>query len=389
MTGVDKLHAENITGKGVKVAILDTGVDYLNLALGGGFGPGFKVVGGADLVGDLYNGSSNRPPQPDPDPFSDCNDHGTHVAGIVGANPYRYNMTGVAPDAQLEMYRVFGCSGGATTDVGVNASLQAFNSGADIISASIGSTGGWSDDAWAVVAERINANGRVYVISAGNGGNEDGTFAPNALGGGPNTLMIGSVDNTDLPALLKNATYRIENQPAVDFQFSPGFPVNFAADLELYALSFEDEAAADACERLPASTPDLTNRLVLVRRLGTRCRISVAVANVQRAGGRYILLYQASDDNPLYPLSFLTYNGEEFEYRREEDGPLLQGIGMVGNEAAKVWIDNLKNGTRVTVTLPTTVDNKELSYQFNNQTGGRMSRYSSWCVAPLLMHAFC
>jgi len=52
MTGVDKLHAAGIRGKGVIVAVIDTGVDYTHPALGGGFGPGFKIAGGYDFVGD-------------------------------------------------------------------------------------------------------------------------------------------------------------------------------------------------------------------------------------------------------------------------------------------------------------------------------------------------
>ena len=51
-TGVEQLHAQGIFGKGVVVAVVDTGVDYNHPALGGGYGPGFKVAGGYDLVGD-------------------------------------------------------------------------------------------------------------------------------------------------------------------------------------------------------------------------------------------------------------------------------------------------------------------------------------------------
>jgi hypothetical protein len=51
-TGVEHLHAQGIFGKGVVVAVVDTGVDYNHPALGGGYGPGFKVAGGYDLVGD-------------------------------------------------------------------------------------------------------------------------------------------------------------------------------------------------------------------------------------------------------------------------------------------------------------------------------------------------
>jgi subtilisin family serine protease len=62
-TGVDKLHAKGITGAGATVAVIDTGVWYTHPALGGGFGPGFKVAGGYDLVGD--QGESDCPASTD------------------------------------------------------------------------------------------------------------------------------------------------------------------------------------------------------------------------------------------------------------------------------------------------------------------------------------
>ncbi len=51
-TGVDKVHAAGFYGKGATVAIVDTGTQYTHPALGGGFGPGFKVAGGYDFVGN-------------------------------------------------------------------------------------------------------------------------------------------------------------------------------------------------------------------------------------------------------------------------------------------------------------------------------------------------
>lgn len=73
MTGVDKLQAQGFDGSGIVIAEIDTGIDYMHHALGGGFGPGFKVAFGTDLVGDAYNGSNT--PVPDDDPI-DCNGHG-------------------------------------------------------------------------------------------------------------------------------------------------------------------------------------------------------------------------------------------------------------------------------------------------------------------------
>lgn len=77
-TQVDQLRAAGYTGTGVKVGVIDTGVDYLHPALGGGFGEGYLVSYGYDLVGDNYTGYNT--PVPDDDPY-DCAGHGTHVAG--------------------------------------------------------------------------------------------------------------------------------------------------------------------------------------------------------------------------------------------------------------------------------------------------------------------
>lgn len=56
-------------------------------------------------------------PHPDSDPLDECNGHGTHVAGIIGANPgNEYNITGVAYEASLSSYRVFGCTGSVPDD---------------------------------------------------------------------------------------------------------------------------------------------------------------------------------------------------------------------------------------------------------------------------------
>lgn len=118
-------------------------MDYKHPALGGCFGKGCLVSFGYDLVGDEYNGGNM--PNPDADPM-DCGSHGTHVSGIIAAQPNEFGFTGVAPGVEIGAYKVFGCSGGVGTDVLIAALNRAVEDGADIITASIGAAGGFSMD---------------------------------------------------------------------------------------------------------------------------------------------------------------------------------------------------------------------------------------------------
>src|SRR6476619_2604496 len=135
-TGADVAQSElGLTGRGVRVAIIDTGIDYDNPDLGGCFGRGCRVAKGYDFVGDDYNAADVDPviaPDPDPD---DCAGHGTHVAGIVGANG---EVVGVAPEVPFFAYRVFGCEGSTTEDIILAAMERAWRDGADVINMSLG-----------------------------------------------------------------------------------------------------------------------------------------------------------------------------------------------------------------------------------------------------------
>lgn len=140
MTGVDKVRGDGYTGKGISIAIIDSGVDYTHPALGGCYGPGCKVSYGYDLVGDDFTGYNL--PIPHPDPFDNCVGHGTHVAGIIAAEPNEYGFTGVAPNVTLGMFRALGCAGFTTDDVLIQAFTLAYDYGADLITASLGGGSG-------------------------------------------------------------------------------------------------------------------------------------------------------------------------------------------------------------------------------------------------------
>ncbi len=141
LTGADIVQNNlGFTGAGIKVAVMDTGVDYDHPDLGGCFGPGCRVATGFDFVGDAYNDSDPTAPIspiPNPDPFpDDCNGHGTHVAGIIGANG---RIKGVAPGVTFGAYRVFGCNGDTSSDVMIAAMERILRDKMDVLNMSIGS----------------------------------------------------------------------------------------------------------------------------------------------------------------------------------------------------------------------------------------------------------
>src|SRR5262249_7206316 len=141
MTGADVAQNElGLTGRGVRVAVMDTGVDFDHPDLGGCFGPGCRVDKGFDLVGDAFNANDPNPIiKPDPIP-DDCNGHGTHVAGIIGANG---GIKGVAPGVTFHAYRVFGCEGATTSDIMLAAMELVHEDGADVLNMSIGAARQW------------------------------------------------------------------------------------------------------------------------------------------------------------------------------------------------------------------------------------------------------
>ncbi|MBA3531284.1 MAG: S8 family serine peptidase, partial [Ardenticatenales bacterium] len=127
MSGADIAQSElGYMGQGIRVAVMDTGVDYHHPDLGGCFGPGCRVAIGWDFVGDAFNNDPASPTynptiSPDANP-DDCQGHGTHVAGIIGANG---GVKGVAPNVTFGAYRVFGCGGSTTADIMIAAMERA------------------------------------------------------------------------------------------------------------------------------------------------------------------------------------------------------------------------------------------------------------------------
>ncbi|KAJ1650622.1 hypothetical protein IWQ61_008623 [Dispira simplex] len=167
-TNYNKLMAKhNVTGKGVKIGIIDSGIDYNHPAFGSCYKtPGCRIQYGYDFVGDNYNGKNT--PEPDDDPLDTCNGHGTHVAGIAAGNDGVFK--GTAPEATLGIYRVLGCQGSTSTSVVMTALQKAYDDGMDVINVSISFPSGFTADIASFRTEAFAKQGVIVVASVGNDG---------------------------------------------------------------------------------------------------------------------------------------------------------------------------------------------------------------------------
>ncbi|KPC75354.1 peptidase S8, partial [Thermoactinomyces vulgaris] len=147
---------------------------------------------------------------PDADP-ADCGGHGTHVAGIVGADG---KVTGVAPDVEFGAYKVFGCSGSTSSEVIMQALEAALEDGMDVVNLSLGQSFQWPGYPTAQAADTLVEEGVTVVASMGNDG-EAGVFSGSAPGVGSEVIGVASTDNPQqrmdaafVPALDRSIGYR-------------------------------------------------------------------------------------------------------------------------------------------------------------------------------------
>ncbi|KAK6357671.1 hypothetical protein TWF718_001979 [Orbilia javanica] len=350
--GVDRLHAEGLSGKGIKIAVIDTGIDYTHPSLGGKFGPGNKVAFGTDLVGDRYNGQNTPVPKDDP---IDCAGHGTHVAGIIAG--VDKDFIGVAPEVTLGAYKVFGCpSVSVGNDVLISAFLQAQADGADLITASIGGPSGWTEDPWAKVVTRIVDAGTPCSIAAGNEGAE-GLFYASGAADAVGAICVGSVNNINSPVVLTAAKFSSGDIKDKAFGYTPGTGKFGSESFEL-AIPIVNGQVTDACDGLPADMGDLKNKLVLIRR-GT-CTFEAKAAAAAAKGALNIMLV----------------NNVPGVVAVKVETPGVR-LGMVTPETGAEWLKIVSEKGTVSVAFNSAAA-PIIGAVPNPLSGGTMSVFSSW-----------
>ena len=163
-----------IDGQGIKIAVIDTGVNFEHPDLLGIGGDG-KILGGYDFI------ENDNFPQ-------DTNGHGTQVAGIIAADGEK---TGVAPKSKILAYRVSEDGEAVSSDLIIKAIKQAIIDEADIINISLG-VDIIHDEIDNAVNEAVNS-GIVVVVAAGNSGPDEETIG--SPGANPNAITVGATYN--------------------------------------------------------------------------------------------------------------------------------------------------------------------------------------------------
>ena len=217
---------------------------------------------------------------PDVNP-DDCNGHGTHVAGIVGANGG--GIKGVAPGVTLGAYRVFGCDGTTDSDIMIAAMEMALADGMQVVNQSIGASRQWPQYPTAQAATRLVNKGVVMVASIGNSGPggsaPDALYAAGAPGVGAKVIGVASFDNGQRSFVVNGTPY--------GYNPATGSPLPPTSGSLPMARTGTTTTLDDACVALPAGS--LAGTAVLIRR-GT-CSFYIKSFNAQAAGAAAVVLY--------------------------------------------------------------------------------------------------
>jgi subtilisin family serine protease len=181
------------TGSGVNAYIIDTGIRRTHSQFGG------RAFVGFDAIGDGRN-------------TTDCNGHGTHVAGTVGGSTY-----GVAKSVRLYAVRVLNCSGSGSTS-GVIAGIDWVTANHVNPAVANMSLGGGASSALDTAVRNSIAAGVTYAVAAGNSNANAGNYSPSRVA---EAITVGSTTSTD-------ARSSFSNYGSVVDIFAPGSSITSA-----------------------------------------------------------------------------------------------------------------------------------------------------------------
>ncbi|MFC7785815.1 S8 family serine peptidase [Rossellomorea sp. GCM10028870] len=225
--GADKLHQENITGEGIKVGVIDTGIDYNHPDLKVSYKGGYDFVDNdSDPMEATYQEWKDSG-RPEFNGSSYYTYHGTHVSGSIAASKENSSpaaVKGVAPDVDLYAYRVLGPYGSGSTAAVMAGIDKSVTDGMDVINLSLGSNINDPLNPSSIAVNNAMLSGVVTVVSAGNTGPNEKTL------GSPGSAALGiTVGASDVSVTIPTITANSGGQEIKDMKL---LAQNFTDNLE-------------------------------------------------------------------------------------------------------------------------------------------------------------
>jgi len=313
--GTDIPRMDGIDGTGIKIAVIDTGVDFNHPDLFG-WGPDGKVVGGYNFIDEA------KPPM-------DTNGHGTQVAGIIASDG---EIHGIAPKAKILAYKVSENGEGVSSDLIIKAIEKAIEDDADIINISLG-----VNKTNASIERAVNhaLEKEIFVVTAaGNDGPELKTIGSPGRNFG--SVTVGATYNNLTSSMV--ATLEINEKPytVIPMVGSPKLEKPITGKL-IFAGYGKDDNFKDL---------DVKDAVVIVERgsdiEGELLYFSIKETNAANAGAKALMVY---NNVPGIFLGELIHEFIEPEYK-----PRIPVVSLDRNEGLKIK-ESIDNSTSATLNL--------------------------------------
>jgi len=313
--GTEILRIDGIDGTGIKIAIIDTGVDFNHPDLFG-WGPDGKVVGGYNFI------QEDEPPL-------DTNGHGTQVAGVIAADG---QAIGMAPKAKILAYKVSEDGEGVSAELITKAIEKAIEDGANIINISLGvnKTNAKIDRAINFALEK-----EIFVVTAaGNDG--PGFKTIGSPGRNFGSVTVGATYNNLTSSLV--ATLEVDKKP---YTVIPMVGSTKLEDPIIGKIIFGGFGKIENLKEI-----DVKNAILIVERgsnvEGELLYFSIKENNAANAGAKAMIVY---NNKPGIFLGELIHEFMEPGYK-----PQIPVVSIDRKEGLEI-IESIKNGNEANMHL--------------------------------------